>query len=71
MELYIREWRKAKGLSQERLAMDSGISRQALIFIEKKRSLKPHPRTLEALARTLGCSVYALTEKPPVQEQEG
>lgn len=72
MDLFVAEWRESKGLSQAALARMAGISRQTLSAIEKRKTVKPHPSTLQILAMAIGCPVNGLYSKPPGSSvQEG
>lgn len=55
----IVEARKAKGISQEKLAADSGIDRSHMGFIEQGRR-KPTVYTLYKIAKTLNISLEQL-----------
>ena len=50
---YIRQAREAKGLSQRRLALDSGVNQSTVIRVERGDFLNPSPETLQSLARAL------------------
>ncbi|MCX4683420.1 helix-turn-helix domain-containing protein [Kitasatospora purpeofusca] len=50
----LRRLRGEAGLSQERLAHDSGVSVRALADLERGRTRGPQRRTVRALARSLG-----------------
>ena len=67
----VRETRKRLKLSQQELAIKTGLSRQAIIAIEKKR-IVPSIRTGLLIAEALQCSLAELFWiKPPVKEVEG
>lgn len=61
--LFIRERRKAKGMTQEDLAAASGVDRSALSRIERGM-LGYTGTTLESLADALDCSVADLFKDP-------
>jgi transcriptional regulator with XRE-family HTH domain len=50
---YLRIAREAKGLSQRRLALLSGINQSTVIRVERGDHTNPSPDTLKALARAL------------------
>lgn len=53
MKLRIREYRKAAGLSQEKLGFAVGVDQSAISHYEKGRNL-PRLETLELIAAALG-----------------
>lgn len=58
---FIKQWRKHRKLSQERLAERVGVTHGTLSKIE--RGLRPYnQRLLEALAQELNCSPADLRE---------
>lgn len=65
MDLFVGEWRRARGLSQSALARMAGISRQTLAAIEDRATVRPHKATLQILAQALGCRLDNLQELPP------
>lgn len=65
--LYIKEWRKARGLSQLATAQRAALSRQTLINIEREYTLRPRMSTLERIAWALGCKTEQLFG-PPTEE---
>jgi transcriptional regulator with XRE-family HTH domain len=60
----LREWREARGLSQRELARRAGIVLQTVVNIEHHRH-KPHPGTLEKVAKVVGCRAGDLFSPPP------
>ena len=58
----ITKFRKVKGLSQETLAEDAGISLRTLQRIEKEGS-NPHGDTLKKLAEVLDVSIDELLDR--------
>ena len=59
----LRRLRVARGLSQERLAFDSGVDRAYVGGIERATQ-NPTVDTLDRLAKTLGISVSELFRRP-------
>lgn len=59
----IKNVRKEKGYSQDRLALEAGLARGTLSRIEKGLS-DPQASTLAKIARTLGVSVSRLFPIP-------
>jgi DNA-binding XRE family transcriptional regulator len=56
---FIRSKRKILGISQTELSLKAGISRTALVAIEKGLT-KPKGETMLKLARVLNCNVESL-----------
>lgn len=63
----LRRLRKAKGYRQIDLANASGVSQQAISFIESARNT-PTEGTLRLLAGALGCTVAELLGDAPEKE---
>lgn len=64
--LRLAEIRKQKGLSQEKLALESGIARSYLSGVERgKRNIALI--NIHKLADVLGVPAYVLLEKPSVE----
>ncbi len=59
IENRVRQFRKNRGLSQQKLGEKAGISRQSIHAIEKKRFL-PTIKTAILLAEALQCSIAEL-----------
>ncbi len=59
MNCKIRELRKSKNLSQEELAIISGVSRQAISYLENG-GRDAMTKTLDKIAKALGTTVSAL-----------
>jgi len=51
---WIKSQRLAAGMTQEELAGKSGLSVRAISNLERGRTARPHPRSLEVLAAALG-----------------
>jgi transcriptional regulator with XRE-family HTH domain len=51
---WVKSQRLASGMTQEELAVKSGLSVRAISNLERGRTARPHPRSLEALAVALG-----------------
>ncbi len=51
---WVKRQRLAAGMTQEELAGKSGLSVRAISNLERGRTARPHPRSLEALAAALG-----------------
>lgn len=64
--IYLREWRKYRGFSGEKLGELSGVSPGQISLIERKLSAGS-PETLEKLADALGITLGQLFEPPPKQ----
>jgi len=65
---YIREWRKYRGLSQERLA--ERIERTHGAISQLERGITTYQQeTLEALAYALNCDPADLLRPPPTNDQ--
>lgn len=60
----LRNLRKKKKLTQQELARISGVSQQAISFLENGRNT-PNHGTLELLAEALDCTVSELTGEAP------
>jgi transcriptional regulator with XRE-family HTH domain len=61
---FIREWRKHRGLSQERLAERLEISQENVSLIENGKVAYTQP-ILEAMAEALNCTPADLIMRPP------
>jgi len=57
---YLRDAREKKQLSQDQLAVLSGVPQNTISRIERGRRLKPHRSTLEKLARVLDVAQPAM-----------
>jgi transcriptional regulator with XRE-family HTH domain len=57
---YLRHAREKKQLSQDQLAVLSGVPQNTISRIERGRRLKPHRSTLEKLARVLDVAQPAM-----------
>lgn len=66
---FIREWRKNRGLSQERLAARIDRSQGTLARIERGEIAYTQP-ILEAIADALSCQPAHLIMRPPGTETE-
>jgi transcriptional regulator with XRE-family HTH domain len=62
--IYIRDWRKHRGLTQEQLAKASGISQSNLSRLERGDQ-EYTQGNLEALAEVLGCHPVDLIWRAP------
>lgn len=51
---WVKDQRLAAGMTQEELASKSGLSVRAISNLERGRTARPHPRSLEVLATALG-----------------
>jgi transcriptional regulator with XRE-family HTH domain len=51
---WVKSQRLASGMTQEELAGKSGLSVRAISNLERGRTARPHPRSLEVLAAALG-----------------
>jgi transcriptional regulator with XRE-family HTH domain len=51
---WVKSQRLASGMTQEDLAGKSGLSVRAISNLERGRTARPHPRSLEVLAVALG-----------------
>jgi transcriptional regulator with XRE-family HTH domain len=51
---WVKSQRLAAGMTQEELASKSGLSVRAISNLERGRTTRPHPRSLEVLAVALG-----------------
>ena len=66
----MKEERLFKGISQEKLSKKSGVTQQAISWIETGRS-SPTEETMEMIAAGLDCTVkYLLSEHVDVQKEE-
>lgn len=66
----VRELREARGLSQERLAAQAGVSKAAIGLLELGRFQK-QPYTLPKIAEALGVTVATLTTEGAPEEYRG
>lgn len=66
---FVREWRKYRGLTQERLAERTPYTLGAISQLETGRT-KYTQDMIEALASALGCSVGDLISVDPTKEGE-
>lgn len=57
MRVILKDVRKSKNISQEKLAELSGVTRQTIIRIENNDSVEVRLSTLILLANALGCTV--------------
>jgi transcriptional regulator with XRE-family HTH domain/tRNA A-37 threonylcarbamoyl transferase component Bud32 len=60
--LWVKTQRLAAGMTQEELAGKAGLSVRAISNLERGRTTRPHPRSLEVLAAALGLPETAGTE---------
>lgn len=60
MALNLREIREARGFTQAKLALESGISRQTIISLESNPDYNVTSKTLVALADALSVEVQDL-----------
>ena len=58
----LRDMRKKLGISQAKLAEQTGIAQGVISYIECGRTRHPRIDTLQALASALGCTVDDLIE---------
>jgi transcriptional regulator with XRE-family HTH domain len=65
----IKEYRRKKGFSQDKLAESAGISSQYLATVETCRKF-PTPEVLERLAEALGIETYELFTLAPTPQNE-
>ena len=63
-ELQLREWRRAKALSQADLAERSGVTRKTIVSIETNPTWIPRPSTVRKLADALECGIRDLYRSP-------
>lgn len=67
---FIKEWRKAKGLTQEQLADRVGVAVSTISQLETMKQGYSQP-TLEAIADALGCEpADLLMRTPPSKDNE-
>lgn len=57
METKVREMRLKRLMSQEELALKSGVSRQTIIAIENGKQIKTSALTMARIAKALGCTM--------------
>lgn len=71
MVMRVKELREMRGLTQQQLADDVGVIRNAVSNWERELSL-PRTRQLPILANALSCSIDALfvREPPPSMSRE-
>jgi transcriptional regulator with XRE-family HTH domain len=62
--LYLREWRVARGMTQQQLARRSGVRQAKISELETGAAKHWAPGILTALARALKCRPSELLEKP-------
>jgi putative transcriptional regulator len=62
----VKEHREQKGLSQEALARELGVSRQTVVNIERGSS-EPKVLLAIAIAATLGATIQELFRRLPTQ----
>lgn len=62
----IREMRRARGFSQERLGHEAGVTMATIQRVESGFIRDPHYSTLSGIARTLGTTVAELVGEEPV-----
>ena len=67
---WLRQVRENRGLSQLRLAQDSGVSQPQISNIEGGRTLNPQPSTRAKLERALGVSVPEAVVADAQREEE-
>lgn len=65
----LKRKRKQAGLTQAQLANRSGVSQQAISFIESCRNT-PSEGTLRLLAKALNCSISELLDDPQESAKE-
>lgn len=65
---FIREWRKYRGMTQERLAELVGVDRSYVTKIERGTKRYDQP-FLEKAARALHCTPADLIERDPTQPE--
>lgn len=59
---WLRQQRRAAGLTQEELAERSGISVRAIADLERGRTRRPYPSSVRALVRALGLPDAAVAD---------
>lgn len=59
-----------RGFTTDGLAIDSNIPASTITKIRTKKTLNPSTETLQALAKSLQCTVNDLVEVPSVEERE-
>lgn len=62
--LYLREWRRIKGLSQVDLSKLSGVTQGTISFLEQPDHRPAHPSTVRKLADALGLTPEQLHWPP-------
>lgn len=62
--LYIKQWREARGLTQEEAAMRAHVRQATWSFFERGITT-PHRATIVAVARALRVKPMALVRRPP------
>jgi putative transcriptional regulator len=65
-ESNVKEYREEKGLSQEALARELGVSRQTIVNIERGSS-EPKVLLAIAIAAALGATIQELFRRLPTQ----
>lgn len=65
---FLKQWRKHRGFSQERLAESIGVSQGQYSKVENFK--KPYDQVfMESAADALGCSVVDLITRPPTDPE--
>lgn len=64
LPLFIRDWRKVKGLSQSELGSLTGMDKRQISRLETGGTKRPYDSTLQAIADALRLSVYDLYRSP-------
>jgi len=59
----IRQYRKEKNLSQDRLSKEAGVAYNTIVKIESGENPNPTIDTLERIAKALGVSIEKLFKK--------
>lgn len=62
---YLKYYRERKAVSQESLALSTGIHKLTISRIERNKTRLPYPRTREKIAMALNISVHQVF--PPVK----
>jgi transcriptional regulator with XRE-family HTH domain len=60
----VKRLREAAGISQQKLAVEAGLSVGVVAIIEQGRNADPRGSTLRALARVLGTTIDDLLRDP-------
>jgi transcriptional regulator with XRE-family HTH domain len=68
-QLFVREWRQYRALSQADLAQRAGVTQATISRLEQPRASPARPSTVHKLSMALGIAPHELYAPPPSPSQ--